>query len=175
MERLREIDLRGIKEIFKDTAKYIVIGLLAIITFIYIISFEQVIGPSMTPNYLEGEIYLLNKIKYKLFDIKRFDVIVLKSAKSKYMIKRVIALPGESIEYIDNKLYINGALVEENFERNGKTENFDIAKLGGIVPEGEYFVLGDNRINSEDSRVYGFVKKEDIIGKVEFRLWPIIK
>lgn len=175
MERIREIDLRNFKEIFKDTAKYIIIGIIALILFIYIISFQQVIGPSMTPNYLEGEIFLLNKIKYKIFDIKRFDVVVLESTKSKYMIKRVIGLPGESIEYIDNKLYIDGKYVEEDFDKNGETANFNTSKFSSTIPEGHYFVVGDNRINSEDSRVFGFVAKEDIIGKVEFRVWPIIK
>ena len=81
MDGIREIDLRGLKEFLKDTSKYIVVSILVLILFIYIISFQQILGPSMEPNYNEGEVYLLNKIKYKLFDIKRFDVIVLKSKK----------------------------------------------------------------------------------------------
>ncbi len=173
--RLLEIDLRGIKEFFKDTAKYIIIAVIAVILFIYVVSFQQVIGPSMTPNYLEGEIFLLNKIKYKIFDIKRFDVVVLESTKSKYMIKRVIGLPGEHIEYIDNLLYIDGKLVEENFEKNGETADFDINKFGSTIPENHYFVVGDNRVNSEDGRTFGFISKDDIVGKVEFRIWPLFK
>lgn len=129
----------------------------------------------MEPNYNEGEVYLLNKIKYKLFDIKRFDVIVLKSKKSKFMIKRIIGLPGEKIEYKNNNLYVNGKILEEKFKITGKTTDFNIEKLNKtIIPEDSYFVLGDNRENSEDSRVFGFVKKDEIVGKVEFRLWPIM-
>ena len=175
MDGIREIDLRGLKEFLKDTSKYIVVSILVLILFIYIISFQQILGPSMEPNYNEGEVYLLNKIKYKLFDIKRFDVIVLKSKKSKFMIKRIIGLPGEKIEYKDNNLYVNGKILEEKFKITGKTTDFNIEKLNKtIIPEDSYFVLGDNRENSEDSRVFGFVKKDEIVGKVEFRLWPIM-
>lgn len=176
MERVREIDLRGIKEFFKDFGKYIIVAILAVILFIYVISFQQVIGPSMEPNYNEGEIYLLNKIKYKITKPKRFEVVVVDTESSKYMIKRIIGLPEEEIEYKDNILYINGEKVEEDFERASLTEDFDTEKLGSIkVPENSYLVLGDNRGNSTDSRKFGFVNIKDIVGKVEFRIWPIIK
>lgn len=176
MDNLREIDLRGIKEIISDFAKYIIIAVIAIIIFVYIVSFQQVLGPSMEPNYNEGEIYLLNKFKYKIFDVKRFDVIVLKSKKSKLMIKRIIGLPGDKIEYKNNKLYINDKEVVEEFKKTGNTTDYNIEKLGSnTVPENSYFVLGDNRENSEDSRVFGFITKDEIVGKVEFRLWPIVK
>lgn len=176
MESLREIDLRGIKEFISDFAKYIIIAIIALIIFIYIISFQQVLGPSMEPNYNEGEIFLLNKLKYKIFDVKRFDVIVLKSNKSKLMIKRVIGLPGDKVEYKNNKLYINDTEVKEEFKKTGTTSDFNISILGSTtVPENSYFVLGDNRENSEDSRIFGFVTDDEIVGKVEFRLWPIVK
>lgn len=170
------MDMRDVKEFLKDTSKYLIIALVVLIIFVYILSFQQVVGPSMTPNYLEGEVFLLNKLKYKVSAVKRFDVIVLESDQSKYMIKRVIGLPGEHIEYKDNKLYINDKEVLEDFNRNGDTEDYNIKDLGvDVIPEDSYFVLGDNRINSQDSRVFGFVKKEDIVGKVEFRIWPIFK
>ena len=91
------MDFRDIKEFIKDTLKYIIILVIVLVVFIYVISFQTVIGPSMTPNYNEGEVYLLNKINYRIFDIKRFDVVVIK-VDSKYMIKRVIGLPNEEIE-----------------------------------------------------------------------------
>lgn len=176
MERVREIDLRNLKEFFKDAAKYIIVAILAIILFIYIVSFQQVIGPSMEPNYNEGEIYLLNKIKYKITNPKRFDVVVVNTKSSKYMIKRVIGLPGEELEYKDDTLYINGEKVEETFLRASATEDFKMENLGIVkIPENHYFVLGDNRANSTDSRVFGVVSEQEIIGKVEFRLWPLIK
>lgn len=176
MERIREIDLRGIKEFLKDIGKYIIIAVLVLILFIYVVSFQQVIGPSMEPNYNEGEIYLLNKIKYKITKPKRFEVVVVDTESSKYMIKRIIGLPNETLEYKNNKLYINGNIIEENFDRTGITEDFNSKEIGSItIPEDYYLVLGDNRVNSTDSRKFGFVNIKDVVGKVEFRIWPIIK
>lgn len=176
MDRAREIDLRGFKEFFKDTGKYIIVAILVVILFIYIVSFQQVIGPSMEPNYNEGEIYLLNKIKYKLTKPKRFETVVVSTESSKYMIKRIIGLPGEEVEYKDNILYINGEKIEENFERASTTEDFKAEELGSkTIPDNYYLVLGDNRSNSTDSRKFGFVNIDEIIGKVEFRIWPLVK
>ena len=170
-----DFDTRDIKEFIKDISKYLIVGIFILVLFIYVVSFQQVIGPSMTPNYEEGEVFLLNKLNYKLFDVKRFDVIVLNSAQSKYMIKRVIGLPNEHIKYESNKLYVNGKLVDEDFDKNGDTEDFDITVFDYVIPEGQYFVVGDNRVNSQDSRKFGFIKEEDIVGKVGFRIWPIFK
>ena len=176
MGRVREIDLREIKEFFKDFGKYIVVSILVILLFIYVISFQQVLGPSMEPNYNEGEIYLLNKFKYKVTKPKRFEVVVVNTKSSKYMIKRVIGLPGEEITYKDDVLYVDGKIVAENFNRASITEDFDIESLGNNkIPLDKYFVLGDNRGNSTDSRIFGFVDIDEIVGKVEFRLWPIFK
>lgn len=170
------MDMRDIKEFIKDTSKYLIIALVVLILFVYVLSFQQVIGPSMTPNYEEGEVFLLNKIRYKFSEIKRFDVVVLESNQSKYMIKRIIGLPGEHIEYKENKLYVNGKEVIEEFIKTGDTANFNIKSLSEeVIPKDSYFVVGDNRENSQDSRSYGFISKDDIIGKVEFRIWPIFK
>ncbi len=170
------MDTRGIKELAKDGAKYIGITIIVLILFIYIVSFQQVIGPSMEPNYIEGDIYVLNKIKYKIFDPKRFEVVVVDSKDSKYMIKRIIGLPGDTLEYKDNELYINGEKIKEDFKRTGSTEDFTLEKFESLtIPENNYFVLGDNRENSKDSRTFGFVSKNKIVGKVEFRIWPLVK
>lgn len=170
------MDFRDLKEFLKDSLKYIIVTIIVFVIFIYVVSMQQVVGPSMMPNYENGQIYILNKIQYRIVKPKRFEVIVLNSKEAKYMIKRIIGLPGEKIEYKNNKLYVNGEKILEEFERNGEIGDYNIEGLnGGIIPENCYFVLGDNRENSMDSRSFGFVSANDIVGKVEFRIWPILK
>ena len=99
------------------------------------------------------------------------DVVSLKHDGTKYLIKRVIALPGETIEYKENKLYIDEKYVEEKFLKDVNTTDFGPITL----KDDEYFVLGDNRENSSDSRTYGTFNKSDFIGKVNLRIWPLNK
>ena len=95
---------------------------------------------------------------------------------TKYLIKRVIGLPGDTIQIKDNQVYINGEKYQEDYIENKETEDFDISELGyEKVPRGMYFVLGDNRSNSMDSREIGFVSKDQIIGEVALRFWPLNK
>ena len=97
-------------------------------------------------------------------------------SKAKYLIKRVIGLPGDKIEYKDNVLYVNGEKIKEDFlNKNIKTENFSLASLGyQKIPKDMYLVLGDNREDSLDSREIGLIKKKDILGKVSLKIWPIL-
>ena len=164
------MDFRGIIEFFKDISKYIVIAIVVFLIFIFVVGFQQVVGPSMSPTLKEGNVILVNKLSYRFGKIKREDIIIV-SVKHKYMIKRVIGLPGEYIEYKDNKLYIDGEYYKEDFlDSDVKTEDF---ATNGVIPEGKYLVLGDNREDSEDSRDYGFISEDNIIGKAYIRFWPI--
>lgn len=170
------MDFRGITEFFKDTLKYIIVIVVVLVIVLYVVTLQQVVGPSMEPTLNEGDVLILNKFQYYLFDIKRNDVVSLKYDGSKYLIKRVIGLPGESIYYKDNVLYINGNPYKENIVDGLVTEDFDLKDLGyDVIPEDMYLVLGDNRDNSLDSRSkeVGLIKKEDIIGKVFIRIWPL--
>lgn len=171
------MDFRDIKEFFKDVMKYIFVAICVLFVFLYVVSFQQVVGPSMKPNYLEGEVFLLNKIKYRFSTVKRFEVIVLNSEEEKYMIKRVIGLPGDQLEYKNDQLYINGEVVKEEFSKTGKTKDYSMIQKLKIekIPEGYYFVVGDNRGNSKDSRYFGLVPKKNIVGKVGFRIWPLFR
>lgn len=166
------MDLRNIKEFTKDFIKIAILVIIVFCVYMFIISMQQVVGSSMNNTLNNGDLVLLFKAKYKFSDVKRFDVVSFNYEDTKYLIKRVIGLPGEHIEYKDNKLYINGNYVEE--ERDFETDDFKLEDLGyEVIPDDLYFVLGDNRENSLDSREIGLIKKEDIIGKVIFRLWPI--
>jgi len=154
----------------KDTISYIVILLLVLIIKFYVVTPIKVNGDSMYSTLKDKEIMILNELYYRFHDIKRFDIVVLKYNKSK-LIKRVIGLPGEKIKYEDEKLYVNDEVIEEDFVHK-YTKDFDISKFGDKVPEDSYFVMGDNRSNSLDSRSFGFVKKKDILGRAKIVIFP---
>ena len=98
--------------------------------------------------------------------------IVVVDMPDEYLIKRVIGLPGEQIEYKNNTLYVDGKKVKENF-KHGKTDDFNIKELGSdTVPEGYYLVMGDNRGNSLDSRELGFMKEEQLLGRTSLIILP---
>ena len=155
---------------FKENIIYIGVLLTIILVRIFIISPVRVDGPSMNNTLYNGDILLLKKFD-KSFD--RFDVVVFKY-KGTQLVKRIIGLPGEHVRYKDNVLYINGEEVKEGFT-DIKTPDFDLSQKGNVlvIPDGYYFVVGDNRQNSNDSRYeVGFVKKSDIIGTVDFVIFP---
>lgn len=170
------MDWLDIKEFIKDSTKYILTVILVLVIIIYVASVQQILGPSMEPTLNDGDIVLLNKFQYHLFSVKRNQIVALNYEDTKYMVKRIIGLPGEKIEYKDNTLYINDKPYEEEFLKDVKTNDFSIKDLGyDVIPEDMYLVLGDNRENSMDSRDFGLISKEDIIGKVSIRIWPLNK
>lgn len=151
-----------------------VVCLLAYVAVWYFGQRVSTVGDSMSPVLKNGDIVLVNRIVYNATTPKRGDVIVFKprgNENSHYYIKRIIGLPGETIEFIENRIYINGERLDEDYE----TTNIDYV---GVVEDkltlgnDEYFVLGDNRENSEDSRYadIGNVKREYIYGKA----WLIV-
>lgn len=122
----------------------------------------------MHPTLQDKEFMILNKISLKQ-GINRFDIVVVQE-NNKYIIKRVIGLPGESVMYKDNKLYINGKVIEDNYSKT-TTNDFDNVVLG----ENEYFVMGDNRAVSSDSRIIGPVNIKNIKGKTNLIIFPFNK
>ena len=148
-------------DFIKEISVYIIIVVVIVLLKIYVISPIRVNGTSMDPTLKNGDIMILNKIGYRITKIKRFDIVVIKY-KDELLIKRVIGLPGEKIKYENNTLYVNDKALDEEFDKT-YTYNFSIKEIGSTtVPEDSYFVLGDNREVSKDSRSIGFIDREDI-------------
>lgn len=171
------MDFRGVKEFIKDTMGYVIVAIIVILICAYIVTLQQNVGPSMSPTVENGDVYFLNKLSYKFGSIKRNDIIVFYYDQTKYLVKRVIGLPGERIDYKDNILYINGEPYEETFlAEDVITDDFTMEVIkgcdDGVIPENTYFVMGDNRGNSLDSRAIGVISEDDIMGKATFRIWP---
>lgn len=161
------MDLRDIRELLLDMTKYIIAIFVLMFIVVNIFTVQSIVGPSMEPGLKESDILFLSKFHYKIFDIKRNDIVSFSDRSSKYMVKRIIGLPGEHLAYIDGKLYINH--IEQADDFSNSTDDFSIEE----IPEDEYFVLGDNRNDSLDGRDFGTIKKSQIIGKPYFKIWPI--
>ncbi len=164
-----------IKEIFS----WITVTAIAIaLAFGFVIAFGmqvKVIGNSMEPTQYNGQTVLVNRLVYMILSPKQGDIIVFLpngNKNSHYYIKRVVATPGDKVQIIDGSLYINGKLFEEDDEKYDKMEDAGIASNEIKLGSGEFFVLGDNRNSSEDSRSanIGIVKTNMLIGKVWFKL-----
>ena len=152
----------------KELVPYILIILLAIVIRTFIVTPVQVDGNSMYPTLLDNEILLLKKYD-KSYD--RFDIVVFNYNKSR-LVKRIIGLPGEYVEYKNNELYINDEKID-NISIDAYTYDFNLSELGyNKIPEDYYLVLGDNRTNSVDSRMIGLVSKKDILGTTDFSIFP---
>lgn len=154
-----------LKNILKEYIPYIIIVIIVVLIRTYFFTPIKVNGTSMYPTLKPNELMILNKIGLKS-GIQRWDIVVVKE-DNKYIIKRVIGLPGESVAYLDGKLYINEKEVEDKYSLT-KTSDFNEIYLG----ENEYFVMGDNRSVSADSRVIGPVMEEQIKGKAHLRFFP---
>lgn len=174
------MDFRGITEFLKDSAIYIITFIGVFLFFYFIISFQRISGDSMNPKYENNDIVVLSKIEAK-FKIKRNDIIAFNANSDVVYIKRVIAIPGDTVYSENNKIYVNNIEIDENYLKDVVTDEFsfeDICYIDGCelnkIPDNYYFVLGDNREDSIDSRykMIGLVEKKNIIGKVKFKIFP---
>ncbi|MGP1906542.1 signal peptidase I [Metabacillus sp. JX24] len=155
----------------------------AVITFLLILTIKNLLfvdyrveGVSMQPTLTAGHLLSINKVNHRLFDLKRFDIVVFQpQGEKEAYIKRIIGLPGDELEYKNDKLYINGKAVKEPYLNPVKKElsmgkltgNFTLEEITGkkTIPEGCLFVMGDNRLASRDSRQFGLISTDHVIGK----------
>ena len=143
-------------------------------------------GDSMDPTLKDGERVVVNIMGYKIGDVKKGNVIVFHANKKDDYVKRVIGVPGDKVQYKKDQLYINGKKQDEpylNYNEKRKqaeyiTGSFKTKNLpnanpqSNVIPKGKYLVLGDNREVSKDSRSFGLIDKDQIVGKVSLRYWP---
>ena len=170
------------KELIKTILYFVILAAILFALRQFVFTPVVVKGDSMDPTLIDGE----RVIALKNTDVKRFDIITFPAPDDpgKNYIKRVIGLPGDTVEYRDDQLYINGDKVDEPYldEYKGEltdnqplTADFDLKQLFDTekVPEGKLFVLGDNRRISKDSRIIGMINEEDVMADVKFVFWPI--
>lgn len=166
-----------------------VIGIAIIISWgiqFFLLTPIVVSGASMMPTFEDGDKVIVNKISPKLKEYKRFDVIVFEAKEDTNYIKRIIGISGDHIAYQNDELFINNNRYEEPYldeykkalKDNGKlTQDFTLEEYLSekVVPDGYFFVLGDNRLNSTDSRDpnVGFVPIEKILGTAKMVFWPL--
>lgn len=162
------------KKFIKEYLPYILIIVAVLLIKRFVISPVNVVGDSMYPTLHDGYVMLLDEIYYKFDKLDRFDIVVIKykdsSGKSELIIKRVIGLPGDTVSYDKGKLYINGKYIKEKFS-HAETKDFGTVTLD----DDEYFVMGDNRTVSLDSRYIGPIKTKDIRGRTIISIYPFNK
>lgn len=170
---------KQLKEVLSTSLYLLVVLVLTFLVVTYVGQRTKVVGSSMEPMLSDGDNLIVDKISYRFEDPKRFDIIVFpfRYAEKTYYIKRIIGLPGETV-YIDENglIYIDGEVLKESYGKDVIADPgraYEPITLG----EDEYFVMGDNRNNSSDSRdpVVGNIHRDEFIGKAWMRIWPLDK
>ncbi|MGE5139415.1 MAG: signal peptidase I [Rudaea sp.] len=162
--------LAGVGPALRELLETILLTLVIFFMIRFAVENFRIEGYSMEPNFHDGQFLLVNKIAYKIGHPERNDVIIFHFPlnEQKNYIKRVIGLPGEQVQVIDGRIYVNGGLIPEPYPFEHADYNWGPA----TVSAGEYFVLGDNRPESSDSHFWGFVPARDVVGKAWVSYWP---
>lgn len=157
-----------------ELTKWIIVALVVgTLIHFYVGTLFIVDGQSMEPNFHNGQYILVNRWQYNFGQPRRGDPVVLKfpgDPENKKYIKRIIGLPGEHIQILEGYVYINGKRLNESYI---PADVLTLPNLDRALREDDYFLLGDNRLNSSDSRIWGICPKRDLIGKAFFTLKPL--
>lgn len=173
------MNIKKLKDFMFTSVYFLVIIVLAFLIIKYVGQRTEVVGRSMEPTLEDADNLIVDKITYRFKDPERYDIIVFpyRDGSGMYYIKRIIGLPGERI-YINERgdVFVDAERLEESYIKD-KAEDAGLAANTILLGEDEYFVLGDNRNNSTDSRSpeVGNVKKDEIIGRAFVRIWPFDK
>lgn len=168
-----------LKEILSTSMYLLLVLFIAYLIVTFVGQRTQVSGSSMESTLSDEDHLIVDKISYHFKDPERFDIIVFpfQYDKETYYIKRIIGMPGETVQIdADGNIYIDGEVLEENYGRE-VIQNPGRAIEPVVLGDDEYFVMGDNRNNSSDSRdlAVGNIHKNDIIGRAFIRIWPLSK
>ncbi len=178
--------LGGVSAIFLDIIETLVIGVsLFLVIYLFFMQPHQVSGHSMEPTLMDKEYVLTDKVSYRTGSPRRGDIVVLHAPEAANcptgtgcdFIKRVLGVPGETVEVKDNGIFINGTKLQESYIAG------DVQTLAGkytedrsiVLSADQYFVVGDNRMHSSDSRAWGPVSLDNIVGRAFFLYWPLNK
>lgn len=174
---------KGLNKVMREMISTLLYLLIVLCFTYFVIHYvgqrTEVWGASMESTLNDGDNLIVDKITYRFREPQRFDIIVFpfRYEENTYYIKRIIGLPGETVQIdLDGTIYIDGEALEENYGREViKPENVGIAIDPIVLEKDEYFVMGDNRNNSSDSRteVVGNIHRDDIIGRAWMRIWPL--
>ena len=177
---------KAFSALFLDFTETIVIGLsLFLVVYLFFLQPHQVNGQSMVPTFQSGEYVLTDKVSYRFGEPERGDIIVFHAPEAANcpigtgcdFIKRIIALPGETVEVKGNAIYVNGRKLDEEYLPTGLQTEAGAYTRGRAITLGqeEYMAVGDNRPYSSDSRTWGPIQRRDIVGRAFFRYWPADK
>lgn len=167
---------RGFYDIFET---FVIAGAFVVFTYLFLASPHEVVGRSMEDNFYNEEYLLADKISYHLGSPRRGDVVIFEHSDTADYIKRIIGLPGETISVRDGSIYINGKKLDESayLDSDVYTDPGTFLREGDevTVQVDEYFVCGDNREHSSDSRTFGPINQSSIKGRAMLIYWPFNK
>jgi signal peptidase I len=171
--QVKEKVIYGTGCIFELTKWLLLAIIILIMVNVFVVTIFIIDGMSMEPNYHSGELVIANRWQYLFGTPDRYDAVILKfpgDPEHKKYIKRVIGLPGETVEIKNGLVYINGNKLSEPYLPNGTLTLPDLSRNLGSE---DYFLLGDNRDNSSDSRIWGVAPRRDLVARAWVVVWPV--